>query len=1008
MSPMPSSLLPMLPALLCLSLAGDPPATSTSDPAPAASVELSSVRLERRELQANTFTWSAQESAALAQDSLGGSVLVWQSRRQQEGNYGIYARRFGPSGEALSEEVEVNQYTRGPQTSPSVALDASGSAWLAWESLGQDGDAGGIFARRFDRELASRTVEILVNEATDGHQSEVALDCDALGRALVAWTSPEGERGRALHARLLGPDGKALGPSLRIAADGRASFPAVVAHDSGGFTLVWSRADLEGRPQAIRCRRLSSEAALLGEERSHYEVEGRMPVEPVAATNARGELAAAWLVADGEDYAPHVQRFQWDAETSSWKPGALLPFADDAPGYTCGLGLDLLDDGRIVLAWTRLGGERRDGQILARVIDAADVLGEPAVLCGEHEGPQRLQIGGGARRLSAGPDGRLAFAWSGDSGGGDKSAANLTLLLPEGLELAELAAAPAVARFDEEEGAGPHEPPVSSGPPVRREDFDSTKSLGGPDFGFLGITQTPLTPPDVGMAAGPLHVVEIVNGAIAYFQENGTFQFQQAIDGPGGFWSSVGANGFIFDPEVVFDPLSQRFMAMACERSGNAFFLLAVSDDSDPNGTWFKYRFNVTPAAGDTDIDSPNIGVDSQAVYLSADFFGPDKFLVFMVQKAPLLTGGAPTTKSLLIVGSQSYGTPVMHTAAPAFYMAQAFETASSNMLRLHAITDPLGTPVDTTFDLTVPTYTQPEDPPQNGTAVRPETFEARFWSAFFRNGRLFATHHQGTTRVLQRWYEINMANWPTSGTPTLVQSGTIDPGPNVRTFFGSIGADSQGNIGLTYARSGPGEFISMARSYHLVGSPAGSSTPAVIMKASNAPDTSGRWGDYSSTVADPQFDRVFWGAHEFGQNGNWATWVGIFGPCDPPVIYCTGKVNSIGTTPAIGFVGTPSLGTNSFQLTLANSVPFNQGIYFWGPGAQSVPFFNGTLCVAPPVVRSGLLFADAAGAIVTPIPITVPEVGVARFFQFWLRDPAHPDGTGVGLSNALSLIFCP
>src|SRR5204863_50704 len=81
-------------------------------------------------------------------------------------------------------------------------------------------------------------------------------------------------------------------------------------------------------------------------------------------------------------------------------------------------------------------------------------------------------------------------------------------------------------------------------------------------------------------------------GAIGFFAKDGTLQFQQAIEGAAGFWGSLGTSNFVFDPETLYDPLSGRFFAMASE--GNApgaksYILIAISDDSDPNGTWYKY-----------------------------------------------------------------------------------------------------------------------------------------------------------------------------------------------------------------------------------------------------------------------------------------------------------------------------------------------------------------------------------------------------------------------------------
>ena len=77
------------------------------------------------------------------------------------------------------------------------------------------------------------------------------------------------------------------------------------------------------------------------------------------------------------------------------------------------------------------------------------------------------------------------------------------------------------------------------------------------------------------------------------------------------------------------------------------------------------------------DIDSPNIAVDSKAVYLTADFFtGGQKYLVYILEKEPLLSGSIGITRSMLITGSQSYGIPVTYGDAPAMYMIEHFESS--------------------------------------------------------------------------------------------------------------------------------------------------------------------------------------------------------------------------------------------------------------------------------------------------------------------------------------------
>ncbi|MCK6448396.1 MAG: hypothetical protein L6Q99_18560 [Planctomycetes bacterium] len=981
--------------------------------------EISGRAFQRAEAQANTFIASSQEAVTLARDAAGRTLVVWQSRKQEDGNYGLYAQRFAADGTKLGAETHVNQYTKFAQTRPAVALDASGAAWIAWESDGQDGSFGTIVARRFDAELDTATNEVIVNDALIGHQTDVALACDAAGNAVIAWAGPNEHKTRSIFVRRFGPDGQPLGASVCVGAQQATvdSLPSVAIDPLGGFVIAWGRADAAGKPLSIVARAFDAAGAPRGDAFVVSAADGRMPIEAVADVNARGELVVGWLNSFGDgDHVPTVRRFTRDE--TGFVAGAIREYPSGKGGYTSGLDLSLADDSSFALVWAAVQGEDKKGDLWARVIGADDVAGEAFRASLATEGRQKIRAGGSSRRIVYENDGSITTAWQGDAGFGDDFAACVSFFAPaepaEGSTRVALAELPASPRFvADEQGAAPsHEPPIYDPDGAKTiADLMDFKSTAGPDFGFTGIVQTSLTPPDPHGAIGPNHYVQVVNDSIAFYTKGGTQTFLQTYKGPGGFMAPLAtASDFPFDAEVIFDPYSQRFIFMTNVRVGaNAKFDLAVSDDADPNGTWFKYRFDVTAAAGnDGGIDSPNIGVDQNVIYLSADFFtGGTKFLLFNVEKAPCLTGGTPITKSLLINGTQSYGAPVMYdSTAPAFYYLENLELASNNAIKIHAIRNPLTTPTDTIFTLTVPTYTPPEDPPQLGTSIRPEAFESRFWSCTYRAGKLWGAAHCNNP-VRARWYEIDVGNWPVSGTPTLVQSGDIIPAANVRTSFVSIGVDAQNNAACVYARSSPSEFFSMARSFRLNGDAAGTMTPAVTMKTSTGADTSGRWGDYSACTPDPVVPKVWWGTHEY-RAGIWSTWIGMFGPCEVPTTYCTAKVNSAGLTPQIGSQNEPSFATNTFDLTMTNGLAGKSVIAFWGTGQQAAPFFGGTLCVTLPIVRSSVANFDGTGSIAINRPIDIDEVGIEQYAQFWYRDPAHPDGTGVGLSNALAFRPCP
>jgi hypothetical protein len=305
--------------------------------------------------------------------------------------------------------------------------------------------------------------------------------------------------------------------------------------------------------------------------------------------------------------------------------------------------------------------------------------------------------------------------------------------------------------------------------------------------------------------------------------------------------------------------------------------LVAVSDDSDPNGTWYKYRFNTTGLAGNL-FDSPNIGVDQDAVYITGDGFGISaNYPIYVFDKASLLVGNPPVVSNSLTLApsTQSAGIPPVTNDSGLLYMIEHGEGwFGDTSVRLIALRDGLTVPTIVTTSLVVPLYQAPEDPPQAGTSTRPVTFDARFWSVSYRNGSLWATHHVNSSRVRARWYEIAMNGWPLSGQqPQLVQSGEIDPGGDVRTFFSSISVDDLGNAAMTFSRSSPSEYISMGTAYRLHCDPLGTFRTDVIQKISTSPDTSGRWGDYSEIEPDPVLPRTFWAHHEY-REASWRTWV--------------------------------------------------------------------------------------------------------------------------------------
>ena len=928
------------PALLltCLATAL---ALGTPEPAP--------IRID---LRANTFVPATQDQAVLAFAPDGDLLVAWHSRRQQDGGAGSYWQRFAADGGRRGGEQPLFASPDRQQREPALAVSSDGRPWLGYVAFGQDGDQGGCYLRRPDG------TEILVHDTTRGDQSGLQLAARGAG-GVAAWITQEADGTRRGCVRAFDATGRPCGGEQRLdpRGDGEQHLSLATRSD-GAVVIAWTAFAADRRPAGVRAAVLAADGSL---GPVLQVAAGPHAIEPSVAASAQG-FTIAWL--DNSRHAEHYDILACEVRGREVGPAHCLAVAGDQP--QSGVCLAASARGGIALAYTH--GERACVQRFAPGF----------VPTGGIEQVERAQTRAGC--LAFGPQGQLGLAWSGACEG-DADAAGLTLWLPPSLPARHepaptatwpQAPAPAPARIVASE-ATPHDPPTYAPPAHTLPNGGDLHPAGTVDHGFIAHTNTGWTPPDPHVAVGPRHVVTIVNGELAFFEKSGKRTFAQMINNTGGFWGSLGATNFVFDPEVVYDPHARRYLAMAAERASppGSFFLLAVSDDDDPNGTWHKYRLNVTTQAGGNDIDSPNLAVDANAVYLSADFFtGATKYLLVTLDKPSLLAGQPPATVRYdLITGTQSHGLPVIYGTAPAMYLVEAI---GGNQVRFHAITNPLTAPVRTTTTLGVPAYSAPNSLPQLGTTTRVTTFGTRFWSCVYRNGSLWACHHIGNP-TLARWYEFKMNGWPTSGTPSLAQSGDINPGAGIYTSFNSISVDAFGNAMTCFARSSPTEYISIGRAYRLATDPPGTMRPMDIVKPTTGLYATSRWGDYSAVVVDPVDDATFWYHHEYSPGSTWNTWVGARSVASLPLGVDTNATSQASGALVTFSLANPAKANKPYVLlgTLSGTEP---GFLLPGPpGNIRMPLNPDGLTLATASIPGFLGTLDATGK--ATIQLTIPPL---------------------------------
>jgi hypothetical protein len=434
------------------------------------------------------------------------------------------------------------------------------------------------------------------------------------------------------------------------------------------------------------------------------------------------------------------------------------------------------------------------------------------------------------------------------------------------------------------------------------------------DSSFAGLGNPPhgqdLIPPDTMGAAGPNHLVSILNSDFGVFDKAGNPL--QSIDLQV-FWSSLGTDpgqpaNFPFDPKILYDQHSGRFVAVTLGGTSapGSWVMIAVSS-SDPTGTWSKWAIDADKDNNvqqfNNSADFPGLGVDAFNVYITANMFSGANVgqysKVWVIPKTQLLAGSNPITWfefrnfqgfDFTMQPAHTFGTP------DAEYFL--FE-GSTNHLAVAWMDNTPGTPVwHSPLQVPVTPYTSTSflpGAPQSGNDNTIDTSDTRLLNVVYRNGSLWTVHtvqSPATTKTEVAWYRIDPA---TGAVPA--QGRISDP---VRWYYyPSIGVNQDNVAAIGFSGSSSREY---AGGYYTIVRPSsGIADPVSLLKTGEAPyyktgqtmgipggGTENRWGDYSATVVDPTDSVTFWTLQEYAQApepvtgaSRWGTWWGKFHPSD-------------------------------------------------------------------------------------------------------------------------------
>lgn len=406
---------------------------------------------------------------------------------------------------------------------------------------------------------------------------------------------------------------------------------------------------------------------------------------------------------------------------------------------------------------------------------------------------------------------------------------------------------------------------------------NSTLPTISPKFG--GIDFTGGVPPDPNMAAGPNHVVLVANTAVAFYTKAGVKQFQQDLSA-NGFFQGLGATGFTSDPKVIYDQVAKRWYVIILEidfGGKQSKILMAVSDDTDPNGTWFKYRIEAKLTANNTEywLDYPGMGYNKDAIAFTGNMFGftsgyfGAQWLV--IPKAPLLAGNPATVTS--IPDSNSGTIQPCRTMDPLLDKIYAVSLESNSSLKVYAVQNPGTAPTVSQTILAVPAFVTNTGLAQS-VAGQIDTLPDRVFGSCIRNGKIVTGHSVNVSnsdnRTMCRWYEIKVNSWPASGAPTLSQSGNVTAA-NGNYIVPALYSNKFGDISLLATACSPTVAADIVITTRKQTDPSGTmGAPTKLASSTGNPvPVQNRWGDYFQVCTDPVDDSTFWGVGQISKGGS-------------------------------------------------------------------------------------------------------------------------------------------
>jgi hypothetical protein len=288
------------------------------------------------EFQVNTYATSYQVLPSVAAGDDGDFVVVWASMGSSgtdTSSQCIQGQRYASDGSAQGTQFQVNTYTTGYQSDPSVSADSDGDFVVVWSSFGSSGtDTGShsIQGQHFASDGSTQGAQFQVNAYTTGDQRRPSVATDDDGDFVVVWDS-YGSFGTdttsvSAQGQRYASDGSLRGAQFQVNSY-TTSFQyrqSLAVDADGDFVVVWWSCCSSGTDtsdSSIQGQRYASDGSPQGAEFQVNTYTTSTQMVPTVAADADGDFVVLWMGASGPDPSDANIRGQRYASDGSTQDG---------------------------------------------------------------------------------------------------------------------------------------------------------------------------------------------------------------------------------------------------------------------------------------------------------------------------------------------------------------------------------------------------------------------------------------------------------------------------------------------------------------------------------------------------------------------------------------------------------------------------------------------------------------------------------------------------------------